>query len=169
MAPRLRGFKRPPTLESKSITLHYGPPGCGKTRWIYDNWDDWWQPMVGTYKWFDGYDGHERVLFDDFAGARSEAKLTSWLQLLDRYPVRVQQKGSSTWFNPKEIIITSNFKPHEWWDYTGRDVHFKALCRRITMVKEFKEDGTFEVFQGEALQRWLTPVWPIFIACKMNK
>jgi hypothetical protein len=160
---KIKALKRPAPNPGKEVILHYGAPGTGKTKWVYDNWNSFWTPMVGQYKWFDGYEGHDHVLFDDFAGKRSGARLADWLQLLDVYPQRVEVKSTSTWFHPKKIIITSNFKPAEWWDYSSRMVHYAALCRRITLVREFTGNGEFVEYRGGDLKEWLKMLYPIFI------
>jgi len=62
------------------------------------------------------------------------------LQLLDRYPLRVEVKGSSVPFVSRRIIITSNASPDEWYPNI-RDR--TPLMRRITSVTSFPlVDGT---------------------------
>lgn len=58
----------PPKRDSAvEVHLLYGPSGCGKTRFAREEEDLWFTPL-GSPNWFDGYDQHEAVLLDDFAG-----------------------------------------------------------------------------------------------------
>ncbi len=80
----------PPARDSVSVYILYGPPGCGKTRAVYDRYGGedgllWRTPLGGEGKWFDGYDGHENVLIDDFDGRMSKVTLRTVLQMIDRY------------------------------------------------------------------------------------
>jgi len=62
LVPARRDGEAAPT-----VTLLYGPSGCGKTRLAREEEDLWFTPL-GDPGWFDGYDGQEAVLLDDFAG-----------------------------------------------------------------------------------------------------
>lgn len=68
------------------VTLLFGPPGCGKTRHVYDitTPDELWRQPLGKGQWFDFYDHHTTALFDDFAGALSGWTLVDFLQVTDR-------------------------------------------------------------------------------------
>lgn len=56
------------------------------------------------------------------------------LQLLDRYPLRVEVKGSFVPFVSRRVIITSNVPPDEWYPNI-RDR--SPLMRRLTSVTAF--------------------------------
>lgn len=125
--------KRP--LE-KWVCVLYGPTGTGKTRHVYDNHDadDIYVVQQGTGSqnslWFDGYTGQSVVLIDDFRG---NIMFKFLLNLLDRYPLRVQVKGGTVLFNPNKIYITSNHNPSQWYKKKGlRD--YNALFRRFNFV-----------------------------------
>lgn len=100
--------------------VYWGPPGTGKSYRAAQEAgpDAYWlaKPLGGGALWFDGYDGQEVVVIDEFFG---------WIQrdvmcrLCDRYPYMVQTKGGSTPFVAKKIIITSNARPDEWWPRCG--------------------------------------------------
>lgn len=114
--------------------VYFGETGIGKTRRAFD------EVLEAPYMhsggcWFDGYDGHSDVIFDDFGG--SEFKLTYLLKLLDRYPMRVPVKGSFVQWVPKRIWITSNYSPHDWFP-NAKDEHKKALRRRFAKVVHFR-------------------------------
>lgn len=125
------GIKRYKILHEKSrdwdmeVTCITGPPGCGKTKWVREQAPEaYWNQ--GS-KWFDGYDGHADVVFDDFYG---NVPFHFFLRVLDRYPLMVETKGGQVNFIPKRIWITSNKEPDTW--YTQENLDIRALLRRIT-------------------------------------
>lgn len=81
----------------------------------------------GGAQWFDGYEGQEAVLFDDYSG---EMPWTLLLRLLDRYPLRVPTKGGSVTWAAKRIYLTSNV-PYQAW-HPGKLI--TALERRLHRV-----------------------------------
>ncbi len=141
----LREIYHPPQfgLERK-VSIYYGEPGTGKTRLAVSHADMWKAPIDNGTMWFDGYDGQTVVVLDDFSGKMSRMQLNYTLRLLDRYPERVPVKGGFTWWNPCHIIITTNYHPRAWYDWTNREVSYRALERRISEVIEFTmEDQSF--------------------------
>lgn len=118
-----------------SVVVYCGRTGAGKTRAVYQNLPS---PEVLYVHpggcWFDGYDGHEIVLFDDFGGA--EFKLSYLLKLLDRYRMQVPIKGGFVNWAPHEIYITSNLHPNEWYRNCSPE-HIAALFRRFTNLVIF--------------------------------
>lgn len=126
------------TLRSKKrdfkteIFIYHGKPGTGKTRKAYEENPDAY--FKSKNKWWDGYDGQDCVIIDDFDPYHQDWNFDYWLTLCDRYPMTVEQKGCSVQFNSKKIIITSNFHPNEWFmDRPNRDAFF----RRIENIKDF--------------------------------
>lgn len=116
------------------VFVFWGKTGTGKTRRVYDEVGD--RPLYSHPggPWFDGYDGQEDVLFDEFSG--SYFALPYLLKLLDRYPMQVPIKGGFVSFVPKRIWITANYSPQEWFA-NARPEHVAALMRRLTDVEEF--------------------------------
>jgi len=113
------------------VEVLYGPTGTGKTRYVYHRHTDeriWKWPGD---QWFDGYDGQDVALFDDFSG---EIGITKFLRVLDRYPERVPVKGAFVFFAPRRIYITSNTHPMDWFPDASR-AHIDALLRRLTRVE----------------------------------
>lgn len=127
---RLKQHFRPtPRNAPPEILVLWGPTGSGKTRrvWEFAQPEALW--VHPGDRWFDGYDGHPSVLFDDFDG--SWFKLSYLLKLLDRYQFQVPVKGGYVWWNPTHIFITSNIEPQEWFP-SANEEHQKALKRRLT-------------------------------------
>lgn len=124
---------RDPANET-NVIVYWGSTGAGKTRKVWEA-----HPHETIYchtgeRWFDGYQGQEIALFDDFDG--SVFKLTYFLRLLDRYPMKVPIKGDYVEWNPKTIYITSNKAPEEWYSNASEE-HKAALLRRLTTVECF--------------------------------
>lgn len=125
-----------PTRTPPKTLLLVGPTGTGKStsaRGLANPEDTFVVPKT-QHGWFDGYDAQDVVIFDDFKG---NIPLLRLLELLDPWPVKVEVKGSFVWFTGSKIILTSNYHPKEWYDWTGRAESFSALCRRIHGVFEY--------------------------------
>lgn len=122
-APR-RDPERPPKIE-----IFWGPSGTGKTRRaVTENPDAYIlsKPRGGKDSvWWQGYEGQETVIIDEFYGWIPYDFL---LRCLDRYPLEVEFKGGSTQLAATHFVITSNKPWREW--YPNID-NVSALERRI--------------------------------------
>lgn len=117
---------------SMEVTWIYGSPGSGKTRMAQEiaGPDAYW---ASPSSWFDGYDAHETVVFDDY---RPHIYPTSLLlRLLDRYPLQVPFKGGFRQFLARKIIVTTPLHPS---CYIADSENNQQLMRRITKVVELK-------------------------------
>lgn len=120
------------------VEWYHGATGTGKTKTAYEKFlgmttvDNIYTTM-DCGKWWEGYDGQEYVVIDDMRG--DFMKYHQLLKLLDRYPYRVECKGSSRQFIAKHIIITSPYPPQEIFS-TKEDI--KQLTRRINEIILFK-------------------------------
>lgn len=111
----------------------YGKSGTGKTKKAFEMCDDPYMCMEDN-KWWEGYDGHEDVIIDDYR--RDFCKFKVLLQLLDRYPMRVECKGGSRQFRAKRLFITTPKSPRETWE-SRTDEELYQLFRRIDFIEEF--------------------------------
>lgn len=110
-----REYKRFKTIKDDNsapvVTYVYGAARSGKTRWVRETEPDLYDvppsSTGGQFKWFNGYQGQEAVLFDNL-NMSTEGKLL-FLRAIDRYPIQVEIKGGFTWWKPKRIYITSIF------------------------------------------------------------
>lgn len=111
----------------------YGMAGAGKTRFSFEYAKARGQePYIVadlTLQWWDGYRGQEVVIIDDFRG---EASISLFKRYTDIYPCQVPIKGGFRELRCKEIWITSNLHPEQWYPegkYETEDV--RAIQRRI--------------------------------------
>ncbi len=107
----------------------YGPTGTGKSRQAHEEAPEAYVKPPG--KWFDGYNGEDDVIIDDFRA--EDIPFSLLLQITDRYPMDVEVKGGFRNWKPKRIFITSNFKPQ---DLFCMNEDIAPLLRRITEIKE---------------------------------
>ncbi|XP_019625508.1 PREDICTED: uncharacterized protein LOC109470864 [Branchiostoma belcheri] len=107
-----------------------GPPGCGKSRlvreYLPDDTTTYYKPEGG---WFDGYMGQSDVVLNDFHG---DIPRPTFLNMVDRYPLRVPIKGGFVNFAARRVWITTNIFPNHW--YTN-DHDPAAIFRRITLFQ----------------------------------
>nr|QQL09541.1 replication associated protein [Marmot associated feces circular DNA molecule 4] len=108
----------------------YGPAGTNKTRSAFEACRDPWMSLDHG-KWFEGYDAHADVIIDDFREAW--CTFSTLLRLLDRYPYRIEVKGSSRQFLARRIFITSCHAPHKVYGAL-RDEDLMQLGRRIDTI-----------------------------------
>ncbi len=138
---KLKQMNRPIRSVELEVVLLIGPTGTGKTRYVEDMYgrdDEFWRmPLNNGTMWFDSFDGHTKVLLDDFCGKRSHYKLDNLLQLLDRYSVQVPTKGGHAWWMPNEVYVTTNLLPSKWYEWGNRLEQYDALARRFSKVLLF--------------------------------
>lgn len=116
------------------VHVLYGEPGSGKSRYVSEI-----LPMESTYyqphgDWWDGYDGQDYVVIDEFETGRHKYRFMK--QLCDRYKFSVPVKGGFRNFVAKKIYIISNYGPKEWWPNL-EDSHRPEFERRITSQTRF--------------------------------
>ncbi len=115
--------------EKPNIIWLYGSTGIGKTRYVFDNFNDIY--TSGNGKWFDGYEQNETILIDDYRC--DYMKFHCLLRFIDRYPFTRELKGSTIQIKSKYIIFTSPKNPFDMWKHrTPEDI--KQLIRRIDYV-----------------------------------
>lgn len=134
-AQTLRTIYQKPRSWKTEVYWMYGKTGTGKSRRAFDMCGDPYVCM-DTMKWWDGYDGHDDVIIDDFR-PMADCQLKYLLRLLDRYPFRVECKGGSTQFLAKRVFITTNYGiERSFANGVGEDI--KQLRRRVEHTWNFK-------------------------------
>jgi len=127
----------------------YGRPRTGKSSYARTLAGNSYYNFQLGRQWFDGYDGEETVLWDDFDndypyGEQLERKVGGeiiqdftllWkqklirnmlLQLTDRHDFRAPIKGSSKQCIAKKVIIVSHVPPWHIWTPTGHNTGFES-------------------------------------------
>jgi len=125
-------FFEPKRMAPTEVYWFWGSTGTGKSRAAWEEaGSDAYSPV--SYKWWDGYDGHSHVILDDI---RSDfCSFNQFLQLFDRYPMRVECKGGSRQLLATKIWVTSPYDPPAFFQM--QDEAIAQLTRRITLVRRF--------------------------------
>lgn len=122
-------YAEPVALE-RNVTVLWGPTGVGKSRRAWELAGSDAYPKCPNSKFWDGYRGHSNVVIDEFRGRIDISHLLRWL---DRYPVLVEIKGSSTVLRAQNIWITSNLDPRQWYPDLDQ-LTLDALMRRLNII-----------------------------------
>lgn len=81
-----------------------------------------------TYNQFDGYEGEEAILFDEFHP--DDAPPLKWMnEVLDGHVFQMNVKGTSTWAHFKRVYITSNFPLSMWYPHVPKQARDAFLAR----------------------------------------
>lgn len=136
----LSGFYKPVRAEKTRVKLLVGETGTGKSKacWDYVNQSGKTYYYKDNSKWWDYYSQQDVVILDDYYGHFSYSML---LNLLDRYPLKVEFKGGMTEFNSGEIWITSNRWPFDWY----QQEEMSSLYRRLDEVLFLTQDNIYPV------------------------
>lgn len=135
----IRSLLKTPRRNKSYVILAIGRPGSGKSRHAetlagtrgISQEELYWKPP--NSHWWPGYRGQKMIVLDDF---KSWFPWTELMQLLDRYPFKVQTKGGYTEFTSEVIYITTNFHPDDWYD---SKFPMEALFRRIDETLFFED------------------------------
>lgn len=120
-----------PTSQPRYCTVFWGPTGLGKS------FRAWNQAGLEAFskdprtKFWDGYQGQECVVIDEFRGDIAVNHLLRWL---DCYPVNLEIKGSSTPLRASKFWITSNLHPNQWYPDLDYET-YQALERRLKIIQ----------------------------------
>lgn len=125
-------YSSPIALE-RQVFVFCGRTGTGKSRLAWDEAGFSSYPKDPRTKFWDGYRDQRNVVIDEFRGGIDISHLLRWL---DRYPVLVEIKGSSTPLVAEKIWITSNIHPLNW--YPDLDQETKDALMRRLQITEFE-------------------------------
>jgi len=159
----IRVFQKPQMREECQVYLITGKTRVGKTDCIYrylESIDSIYKRVTAGKEgkggeWWDGYEAHEAVLFDDFHPDKYD--LNELLQILDKYPQQVPIKGSMRPACYTRVYITSNVPIENWYQKQRKDPNYQenyeALCarvpeeNRINFVARVPADVEIECFE----------------------
>ncbi len=110
------------------VILITGPTGVGKTRQAMEHTT--YKICGSSLEWWDGYNNDNSILIDEYA---NDIKITTLLNILDGYKLRLPIKGGFTYANWNKVYITTNLKLNEI-HANAKPAHLMALKRRITKV-----------------------------------
>jgi len=129
---KIRSDYLQPLAVERSCNVFWGKTGTGKskTAWEHAGLDAYAKDP--RTKFWCGYRSQQCVIIDEFRGSIDISHLLRWL---DRYPVRVELKGSSTPLMATTFWITSNIHPNQWYPELDQETYL-ALERRL-VIKEF--------------------------------
>lgn len=124
------------TREFRNVTTEVliGEAGIGKTRYVFEQNK---KKNVFTVNPednfpFDGYDGEDVILIDDFYG---NIKYSHILKILDGHQLRINIKGGHRYAKWTKVYITSNNEPETWYNFGMTE----ALERRLTKVTSYRK------------------------------
>lgn len=131
----------PPRTEMPKVTYIYGDPEAGKSRKA-------WELARGVNsrvyawnltKWWDGYTGQPCVVTGDVTTKiwKEPLGIQYMLDLLDRYPFRIEGKNTSFEVNSTDFFLTSNLSPTELTAELGPK-HVVAFWRRFSKIYYMK-------------------------------
>ncbi len=147
---RLKSVKRRWPMEI--ITL-IGETGTGKSRWANDTFPDIYAVATpkGSGTYFDDYDDHKQVLFEEMDGSYFSYK--GLLKFTDRYPISVPVHHGCVNLNADTIVFTSNDHPDEWYDSIKFPWMGGPLQRRMTTngsrIYRVDMGGVLNLLEGE--------------------
>lgn len=132
---QVASWMRPVRNTKTKIIVVFGEPGTGKTYWANEQWPGAYQKPAKT-KWFDGYNGEDAVIFDEFS---AWFPFDLFKRIGDHTALKVESKGGYLEFTSKYAIFISNFHPKQWWYQLFQEYphQFKALARRVDEVYKF--------------------------------
>lgn len=131
---RYRDLSAPQRDGDVTVFTIVGPSGVGKSYWAMNYSAD---PYVvpepkGSGLYFDGYEKHKTMVFDDMTGRFM--RQAALLRLLDPYPFKLAVHGGQVECVAETIIFTTNIHPKHWYKEIHGSATWEAspLRRRLT-------------------------------------
>lgn len=114
----------------RQVYVFWGTTGTGKSRRAWEEAGERAYGKDPRTKFWDGYQTQDHVVIDEFRGGIDIAHFLRWV---DRYPVRVEIKGSSRPLVATKFWITSNLEPRQWYPEAD-PLTLDALMRRLEIT-----------------------------------
>lgn len=107
----------------------YGPSGCGKSRAVREAHAVFYSKPMS--KWWDGYNGEDVVVLDDFDPSHGKF-LGYFLKIwADHYVFSAEVKGGMLRIRPKKIVVTSQYLLSACFE---EEETITAISRRFKIV-----------------------------------
>ena len=126
----IRGKRARVDFTPPEVIYIWGPPGTGKTHYVFENEPGLFNVPEPHAKWRDGYSMESAVLFNNVESSRI-ADRNGFLTELDRYPIKCPIKGGFTWWKPQRIYITALQDPDSFASVFQNPREF---TRRVTKI-----------------------------------
>jgi len=127
---RIRSDYLQPVAMERDAIVYWGPTGTGKSHRAWSQGGDNPYYKDPRSKFWDGYTDQTTVIFDEFRGTIDISHILRWL---DRYPVRVEVKGSTKVLLANKFFFTSNIHPNRWYPDLDSET-YAALERRLKII-----------------------------------
>lgn len=126
----------------------FGSTGTGKTRAAFENYPKAYWKMGGKKdgEWWDGYNSEETVIVDDYRC--DMCPFHYLLKMIDRYPMRVGVKGSTTMLNATIFVFTCPDRPEIMWRHQTTE-KLNQLLRRISSIVEYGSNSSKTIWKDD--------------------
>lgn len=121
----------------------WGAAGTGKSQEAYriaNNYSTY--NKDGDTKWFDGYNGEQCIVVNEFDPVKTEITISMFKKWVDWCPCLVQPKGGYTQLLATKWIWTSNVDPRNWFRQFSDSAQRGAFLRRISLCRKYSADGS---------------------------
>jgi len=135
---RIKADHQPKVLPCDNIKCFwiYGKTGTGKSHTVYSHFPNAYRKEMSDFKWYDNYQMEPIVYLEDLD--KYDVKWAGHLKRLsDKWPLKVQIKGSMIDIRPEVVIVTSNYKIEEIWDDA---ITQECLKRRFTVMEKLSKN-----------------------------
>ena len=134
----------------RELILYFGPTAAGKTTRAKMACVRKYGKMAflkqGGTKWWDGWNGHEGLLVDEWRKAM--ACMEQFNNITNAGPSSIEVKGGTNVLTCKTIWFTTNRHPMDIFETVKMDGRYQALARRFSEVNWWKTGNDLVVLKN---------------------